>query len=132
MIEETRFNIHIHSFNSNGKPIYAFSQESHIFWGKCICEASLIDQWDNDDDYPSRSSKIKKKSMQKSLRERYGGDLEIGLSGEASGKFDYYVLYSKGPEECNMIQPALYDEDLPPLDFEHDNASHMKNQKSNN
>ncbi|KAK1392715.1 hypothetical protein POM88_011771 [Heracleum sosnowskyi] len=82
MFEE---NIHIHSFDSNGKPIYAFSQDGHIFWSVCNCEACLKDQWSDDDDYPSRRRGKNKKSMQKILQERYEkGDSEVGLLGLSS------------------------------------------------
>ncbi|KAK1383244.1 hypothetical protein POM88_020979 [Heracleum sosnowskyi] len=93
------------------------------------------DQWsddDDDDDHPSRRrGKNKNTSMQKILQERYEkGDPEVGLLGEASDKFDYYVLYSKGPVECNMMQPVSYDDDFPPPEFEKDKASHIWKIKS--
>nr|GFB87108.1 putative reverse transcriptase domain, viral movement protein [Tanacetum cinerariifolium] len=38
----------------------------------------------------------KQKSLQQKLKRRYEkGDLTVGLLGEPSGKFDYYVLYPK-------------------------------------
>ncbi|KAI3813875.1 hypothetical protein L1987_18610 [Smallanthus sonchifolius] len=40
----------------------------------------------------------KKKGFQKSLKKRYeAGDPSVGLLGEPSGKFDYYVLYGDSP-----------------------------------
>jgi len=37
---------------------------------------------------------LPKKSIQQQLKERFeAGDPKVGLLGESSGKFDYYVLY---------------------------------------
>nr|GFA73144.1 putative zinc finger, CCHC-type [Tanacetum cinerariifolium] len=52
-------------------------------------EVTKID--DDDEDLPR-----KRKSSQKKLKRRYEkGDPTVGLLGEPSGKFDYYVLYPK-------------------------------------
>nr|GEU41980.1 putative zinc finger, CCHC-type [Tanacetum cinerariifolium] len=66
----------------------------HIWWDVCNCESCLdeaakID--DDDEDLPR-----KRKSSQQKLKRRYEkGDPTVGLLGEPSGKFDYYVLYTK-------------------------------------
>ncbi|KAL8108501.1 hypothetical protein AgCh_024812 [Apium graveolens] len=72
---------------------------------------------------------IPKDELVKLLPESWG-DPEVGLLGEASGNFDYYVLNSKEPEEYNMMQETSYDEDFPPLEFDHDKASHAWKIKS--
>lgn len=42
-----------------------------------------------------KQEKPKGKTSQQRRRERYeAGDLEVGLLGESTGKFDFYVLYS--------------------------------------
>ncbi|GJZ43210.1 hypothetical protein Tco_0590465 [Tanacetum coccineum] len=54
----------------------------------CLDEAAKID---DDEDLPK-----KRKSWQQKLKRRYEkGDPTVGLLGESSGKFDYYVLYPK-------------------------------------
>ncbi|GJR02267.1 putative zinc finger, CCHC-type containing protein [Tanacetum coccineum] len=66
----------------------------HIWWDVCNCESCLdeaakID--DDDEDLPK-----KRKSSQQKLKRRYEkGDPIVGLLGEPSGKFNYYVLYPK-------------------------------------
>ena len=61
---------------------------------------------DENDDLPK--SKKKKKSSQQMLKERYeAGDPTVGLLGEHSGKFDYYVQYSKPPEPDPALIPPL-------------------------
>nr|GEV71636.1 hypothetical protein [Tanacetum cinerariifolium] len=70
------------------------AQEEHIWWDVCNCESCLdeaakID--DDDEDLPR-----KRKSSQQKLKRRYEKvDPTVGLLGEPSGKFDYYVLYPK-------------------------------------
>ncbi|GKE51786.1 hypothetical protein Tco_1486942 [Tanacetum coccineum] len=66
----------------------------HIWWDvcnyeSCLGEATKIN--DDDEDLPK-----KWKSSQQKLKRRYEkGDPTVGLLGEPSGKFDYYVLYPK-------------------------------------
>ena len=57
---------------------------------------------------------LPKKSIQQELKERYeAGDPQVGLLGEASGKYDYYVLYSSpSPISDEPIVPSGWD-DLP-------------------
>ncbi|KAK1398016.1 hypothetical protein POM88_007879 [Heracleum sosnowskyi] len=129
MIQE---DVPIHSFNAKGNPNYEFKDEDgHIFWGIYNCNACLDAQWEDDEEDDYRSRKGRKKSIQQKLKERYEkGDPEVGLLGEESGKFDYYVLYSKRSQECNMLQPSSYDDDFPPLDFERDKSPHVWKIKS--
>nr|GEX54854.1 hypothetical protein [Tanacetum cinerariifolium] len=66
----------------------------HIWWDvynykSCLDEAAKID--DDDEDLPR-----KRKSSQRKLKRRYKkGDPTVGLLGEPSRKFNYYVLYPK-------------------------------------
>ena len=54
---------------------------------------------------PAQAKPHKKKSSQQLLRERYeNGDPEVGLLGEHSGKFDYYVLY---PRYSSLDHPPV-------------------------
>ncbi|GJV21390.1 hypothetical protein Tco_1370410 [Tanacetum coccineum] len=65
----------------------------HIWWDVCNCESCLeeAEKVDDDEDLPK-----KRKSSQQKLKRRYEkGDPIVGLLGEPSGKFDYYVLYQK-------------------------------------
>ncbi|GJV11255.1 hypothetical protein Tco_1352796 [Tanacetum coccineum] len=65
----------------------------HIWWDVCNCESCLDEaaKIDDDEDLPK-----KRKSSQQKLKRRYEkGDPTVGLLGEPSGKFDYYVLYPK-------------------------------------
>lgn len=65
----------------------------------CTCEACNSHSYDIELEleadrkfYPKHLTR--KKSQQQFLQERYEkGDPEVGLLGEHSGKFDYYVLY---------------------------------------
>ncbi|GKA06091.1 putative reverse transcriptase domain-containing protein [Tanacetum coccineum] len=78
----------------------------HIWWDVCNCESCLdetakID--DDDEDLPK-----KRKSSQQKLKRRYEkGDPTVGLLGEPSGKFDYYVLYPKEEPKYEQEFPAL-------------------------
>ncbi|KAL6983356.1 hypothetical protein U1Q18_052610 [Sarracenia purpurea var. burkii] len=64
------------------------SDESSIFNQQC-------DALQNEDHLMKDSPKKRKKSSQQLLKERYEAkDPEVGLLGESSGKFDFYVLYS--------------------------------------
>ncbi|GJS28656.1 putative zinc finger, CCHC-type containing protein [Tanacetum coccineum] len=76
----------------------------HIWWDVCNCESCLdeaakID--DDDEDLPK-----KRKSSQQKLKRRYEkGDPTVGLLGEPSGKFDYYVLYPKAEPSQPLSPP---------------------------
>nr|GEY09021.1 putative zinc finger, CCHC-type [Tanacetum cinerariifolium] len=66
----------------------------HIWWDVCNYEGCLDEAAkinDDDEDLPK-----KQKSSQRKLKRRFEkGDPTVGLLGEPSGKFDYYVLYTK-------------------------------------
>ncbi|GJR07944.1 hypothetical protein Tco_0790596 [Tanacetum coccineum] len=71
---------------------------------QCLHEAAKID---DDEDLPK-----KQKSSQQKLKRRYEkGDPTVGLLGEPSGKFDYYVLYPK----AEPSQPLSPPHKTPPL-----------------
>ena len=59
-----------------------------------------------DDQAPKgRKKKNKKKSSQQPLKERdEARDPKVGLLGESSGKFDYYVKYSQKKEVTKPVQ----------------------------
>jgi len=59
-----------------------------------------------------KTLQLPKKSIQQQLKERYeAGDPRVGLLGEPSGKFDYYVLYPD-PLPSEPIIPTGWD-DMP-------------------
>nr|GEW91102.1 putative zinc finger, CCHC-type [Tanacetum cinerariifolium] len=65
----------------------------HIWWDVCNCESCLDEaaKINDDEDLPR-----KRKCLQQKLKRRYEkGDPTVGLLGETSRKFDYYVLYPK-------------------------------------
>ncbi|GJS47542.1 putative zinc finger, CCHC-type containing protein [Tanacetum coccineum] len=75
----------------------------HIWWDVCNCESCLDEaaKIDDDDDIPK-----KRKSSQQKLKRRYEkGDPTVGLLGEPSGKFDYYVLYPKAEPSQPLSPP---------------------------
>nr|GEX51999.1 putative zinc finger, CCHC-type [Tanacetum cinerariifolium] len=66
----------------------------HIWWDVCNCESCLDEAAKINDD--AEDLPRKRKSSQQILKRRYEkGDPTVGLLGEPSGKFDYYVLYPK-------------------------------------
>nr|GEU83962.1 putative zinc finger, CCHC-type [Tanacetum cinerariifolium] len=82
----------------------------HIWWDVCNCESCLdkavkID--DDDEDLPR-----KRKSSPQKLKRRYEkGDPTVGLLGEPSEKFNYYVLYPKAEPSQ---PPSLHKPPSPP------------------
>ncbi|KAI3742160.1 hypothetical protein L1987_59840 [Smallanthus sonchifolius] len=73
------------------QPAQAPTQTKHFPFDVCNCQACLEEAGivEYDEDIPK-----KKKGSQRSRRKRYeAGDPKVGLLGEPSGKFDYYVLY---------------------------------------
>ncbi|GKB58808.1 putative zinc finger, CCHC-type containing protein [Tanacetum coccineum] len=69
----------------------------------CNCESCLDEaaKIDDDEDLPK-----KRKSSQQKLKRRYEkGDLTVGLLGEPSRKFDYYVLYPKAEPSQPLSPP---------------------------
>ncbi|KAI3824590.1 hypothetical protein L1987_06053 [Smallanthus sonchifolius] len=73
------------------QPIETQRKTERFQYDVCNCKTCLeeADRVEYDEDVPK-----KKKGSQKSLKKRYeAGDPRVGLLGEPSGKFDYYVLY---------------------------------------
>nr|TKR90937.1 hypothetical protein D5086_0000228410 [Populus alba] len=108
----------IESFSKDGCPIYAFSQDNHVFWDICSCESCSNE--DLEADFP----KHKRKSSGQKLKVRYNhGDRTIDTLGQPSDKFDYLVKYTppswEPPEQVptfSMYQPTnSYDDDFPAL-----------------
>ncbi|KAJ9550757.1 hypothetical protein OSB04_014802 [Centaurea solstitialis] len=108
----------------------------HFQYDICDCHDCLEEAYkiEYEEDIP------KKKRSQQKLKERYeSGDSTIGLLGEPSGKFDYYVRYGDAPVptskasfdlppdllknqpqgECHVITPSPstqeYEDEFPPL-----------------
>nr|GFC54768.1 putative zinc finger, CCHC-type [Tanacetum cinerariifolium] len=74
--------------------------------------AAKID--DDDEDLPR-----KQKSLQQKLKRRYEkGDPTVGLLGEPSGKFDYYVLYPKA-EPSQPPSPHKPPSQPPHINYHH-------------
>ncbi|GKA27100.1 putative reverse transcriptase domain, viral movement protein [Tanacetum coccineum] len=81
----------------------------HIWWDVCNCKSCLDEAIKNDDDDEDLPNK--QKSSQQKLKRRYEkGDPTVGLLGESSGKFDYYVLYPK----AELSQPLSPPHKTPP------------------
>ncbi|KAI3821548.1 hypothetical protein L1987_09116 [Smallanthus sonchifolius] len=73
------------------QPVKTPNNTEHFPYDVCNCKSCLeeADRVEYDEDVPK-----KKKGSQKSLKKRHEtGDPSVGLLGEPSGKFDYYVLY---------------------------------------
>ncbi|KAL5562553.1 hypothetical protein UlMin_032300, partial [Ulmus minor] len=79
----------IKSFDSDGKPQYAFeSTDGHCYWDVCDCKKCLASQIDDTENLKPR----KKKSSSRILKERSEKDhKEVAPLGQPSGKFDYLV-----------------------------------------
>ncbi|GKE13877.1 hypothetical protein Tco_1421454 [Tanacetum coccineum] len=76
----------------------------HIWWDVCNCESCLNEAAKTDDD--DEDLPKKQKSSQQNLKRRYEkGDPIVGLLGEPSGKFDYYVLYPKAEPSQPLSPP---------------------------
>ena len=79
----------VESFSKDGRPVYSFSQDNHVFWDICNCESCC-----NEDLEPD-SPKQKRNSSGQKLKVRYNqGDRTIDTLGQPSGKFDYLVNYT--------------------------------------
>lgn len=102
-------------------------EDGHTWWGDCDCEACFENAQEREIELelerergPKPKHKKKKKSSQQKLRERYeAGDPEVDLLGEPSGKFDYYVLYSRSKPSFSttpMMTPEPSWSDTPKSD----------------
>ncbi|WP_375618967.1 hypothetical protein [Bartonella sp. AC134YNZD] len=91
------------AYYHEGNPVYKFSKNGHCFWDACDCDDCHWDAIYEDDRTPK--GKKKKKSENQILKERYeAGDPEVGLLGEPSGKFDYYVLYPRRENPTELLE----------------------------
>lgn len=95
------------AYYRDGTPIHQGEDEGGHEWGG-ICNCVLCLEGNT-----LEKPKEKKKSSQQKLHERYqAGDPEVGLLGEPSGKFDYYVLYPKTKplsSDTTMPEPSWTD-----------------------
>ncbi|KAK1434296.1 hypothetical protein QVD17_00033 [Tagetes erecta] len=122
------------------QPVEAPAQTPHNPFDVCDCQDCLDEayklEYEEEED-----NQRKKKGSQFTLKQRYeAGDPTVGLLGEPSGKFDYYVLYGDSkpkpkppkpspppplkhpptpPKECFTLTPAPspqnYHTEFPPL-----------------
>ncbi|KAK1406169.1 hypothetical protein QVD17_41457 [Tagetes erecta] len=121
------------------QPVEAPAQTPHNPFDVCDCQ-DCLDEADKLE-YEEEDNQRKKKGSQFTLKQRYeAGDPTVGLLGEPSGKFDYYVLYGDlkpkpkppkpspppplkhpptPPKECFTLTPAPspqnYHTEFPPL-----------------
>ncbi|KAK1424276.1 hypothetical protein QVD17_19601 [Tagetes erecta] len=121
------------------QPVEAPAQTSHNPFDICDCQDCLDEAYKLE--YEEEDNQRKKKGSQFTLKQRYeAGDPTVGLLGEPSGKFDYYVLYGDSkpkpkppkpspppplkhpptpPKECFTLTPAPspqnYHTEFPPL-----------------
>ncbi|KAK1413197.1 hypothetical protein QVD17_35047 [Tagetes erecta] len=121
------------------QPVEAPAQTPHNPFDVCDCQDCLDEAYKLE--YEEEDNQRKKKGSQFTLKQRYeAGDPTVGLLGEPSGKFDYYVLYGDSkpkpkppkpspppplkhpptpPKECFTLTPAPspqnYHTEFPPL-----------------
>ncbi|KAK1406173.1 hypothetical protein QVD17_41461 [Tagetes erecta] len=116
------------------QPVEAPAQTPHNPFDVCDCQDCLDEA--EKLEYEEEDNQRKKKGSQFTLKQRYeAGDPTVGLLGEPSGKFDYYVLYGDSkpkpspppplkhpptpPKECFTLTPAPspqnYHTEFPPL-----------------
>ncbi|KAL5977573.1 hypothetical protein ACLOJK_041471 [Asimina triloba] len=113
-----RENLPIKYFTKEGGPVYQGKLDNGHIWYDldCQCQGCLDDIF-GEDEKPKKA----RRNINRELQQRYeAGDPSVGLLGEPSSKFDYYVLYPKlqksspQPKPFHMISKD-YDEDFPPL-----------------
>ncbi|KAK1431442.1 hypothetical protein QVD17_07901 [Tagetes erecta] len=116
----------------DSQPVEAPAQTPHNPFDVCDCQ-DCLDEADKLE-YEEEDNQRNKKGSQFTLKQRYeAGDPTVGLLGEPSGKFDYYVLYGDSkpkpppplkhpptpPKECFTLTPAPspqnYHTEFPPL-----------------
>ncbi|KAF5785985.1 hypothetical protein HanRHA438_Chr10g0447441 [Helianthus annuus] len=79
--------------------------EPHFPFDVCDCQECLDEA--NELQYKEENKNKKKKGSQNALKKRYEvGDPNIGLFGEPSGKFDYYVLYGDSKPKPKQTKPS--------------------------
>uniref|UniRef100_A0A251TWY6 Putative zinc finger, CCHC-type n=1 Tax=Helianthus annuus TaxID=4232 RepID=A0A251TWY6_HELAN len=81
------------------------AEEPHFPFDVCDCQECLDEAYELE--YKEETKRKKKKGSQNALKKRYeAGDPNVGLLGEPSRKFDYYVLPRHPPtqvDECCML-----------------------------
>ncbi|KAK1427686.1 hypothetical protein QVD17_16378 [Tagetes erecta] len=88
------------------QPVEAPAQTSHNPFDICDCQDCLDEAYKLE--YEEEDNQRKKKGSQFTLKQRYeAGDPTVGLLGEPSGKFDYYVLYGDSKPKPKPPKPSL-------------------------
>ncbi|KAL5980192.1 hypothetical protein ACLOJK_036659 [Asimina triloba] len=115
----------IQYFSHDGKPIYQATLDNGHKWYDIDYECQGCLDSIFEDEQPKKA----RRNINKELQHRYEeGDPTVGLLGEHSGRFDYYVLYpqsrkpSPPPQACHLISED-YEEDFPPLTAYQDMAT---------
>ncbi|KAJ0888866.1 putative viral movement protein [Helianthus annuus] len=81
------------------------AKEPHFPFDVCDCQECLDEAYELE--YKEETKRKKKKGSQNALKKRYeAGDPNVGLLGEPSGKFDYYVLYGDSKPKPKQTQPS--------------------------
>uniref|UniRef100_A0A251U066 Uncharacterized protein n=1 Tax=Helianthus annuus TaxID=4232 RepID=A0A251U066_HELAN len=81
------------------------AEEPHFPFDVCDCQECLDEAYELE--YKEETKRKKKKGSQNALKKRYeAGDPNVGLLGEPSGKFDYYVLYGDSKPKPKQTQPS--------------------------
>ncbi|KAL2543132.1 Uncharacterized protein Adt_04110 [Abeliophyllum distichum] len=98
-------NIPIYAFDSEEKLIYVQFEDGHMYWNICSCRKCTR---------RSRSTRPPSRSSQQKLQMAYEqSSPHVGLLGELSEKFDYFVTYT-----------PLIDEQLIPTEWTDDDDEH--------
>ncbi|KAK1413279.1 hypothetical protein QVD17_35050 [Tagetes erecta] len=88
------------------QPVEAPAQTPHNPFDVCDCQDCLDEAYKLE--YEEEDNQRKKKGSQFTLKQRYeAGDQTVGLLGEPSGKFDYYVLYGAKPADTEHTNQTL-------------------------
>ncbi|KAM0040342.1 hypothetical protein Hdeb2414_s0012g00392691 [Helianthus debilis subsp. tardiflorus] len=81
------------------------AEEPHFPFDVCDCQECLDDAYGLE--YKEETKNKKKKGSQNALKKRYeAGDPNVGLLGEPSRKFDYYVLYGDSKPRPKQTKPS--------------------------
>ncbi|KAL2486357.1 hypothetical protein Adt_31113 [Abeliophyllum distichum] len=96
-------NISIYVFDSEENPIYVQSEDGHMNWDISSCQKCTRG---------SRSTRSPSQSSQRKLQMAYEqSSPHVGLLGEPSGKFDYFVTYTPPPSTDERIIPTGWTDD---------------------
>ncbi|KAF5791447.1 putative transcription factor interactor and regulator CCHC(Zn) family [Helianthus annuus] len=81
------------------------AEEPHFPFDVCDCQECLDEAYELE--YKEETKRKKEKGSQNALKKRYeAGDPNVGLLGEPSRKFDYYVLYGDSKPKPKQTQPS--------------------------